>query len=78
MRTEPTFEQRRAIQDEQQFYDALAVVDYLMLVHGDEAKALRAAQKEDERRAAMIGSDGGFWREVVKIMETSRDARGQE
>lgn len=66
--------QRHAIQTEQQFYDALATVDFLLHLHGgDETTALNAAQAEDARRASMIGSDGGFWREVVKIIHTSMD-----
>ena len=74
MDSEPTFDQRRAIQDEQQFHDALATVDFLLHLHGgDETAALNAARAEDARRASMIGSDGGFWREVVKIIQTSMD-----
>ena len=74
MDSEPTFEQRRAIQDEQQFHDALAAVDFLLRLHGgDEAAALEMAQAEDARRAAMIGSDGGFWREVVRVLRASID-----
>ncbi|MEL7452707.1 MAG: hypothetical protein AAGJ50_04965 [Pseudomonadota bacterium] len=74
MDSELTFEQRRAIQNEQQFHDALAAVDFLLHLHGDdETVALKAAQAEDARRAAMIGSDGGFWREVVKVLQTSMD-----
>lgn len=71
METEPTFEQHRMIQNEQQFYDALAVVDFLLHTHDrDQESALKAAQAEDDRRAGKIGcSDGGFWREVIRILK---------
>lgn len=65
-------DQQRQLQNQQQFYDGLAVVDFLMSQNGDDLHAvLEIAKAEDARCARLILNDGGFWREVIKIVETS-------